>query len=79
MLKHQIAEIYRDHTTKVIAVYSVNVDVFQSVSAAGCYASIEPISIVICQDGVSLAMNMQAQRIRLKQLCQLVPEVHQYL
>ena len=42
MLKHQIAEIYRDHTTKVIAVYSVNVDVFQLVSAAGCYASIEP-------------------------------------
>lgn len=79
MLKHQVDEIYRDQSTVIIAVFSVSVDVFQTVSAGVCYGFIEPVSVVICHNEVNIAMDMQAQHKSVNQLCQLVPELQQYL
>jgi hypothetical protein len=79
MLKYHANEIYRDQTTTVVAVFSVSVDVFETASAGFCYGGIEPVSVVICQREGSLAIDMQSERLSLDRLCQLVPELQQYL
>lgn len=79
MIEYRVAELYINQSTTVIAVFSVNVNVIQAVCAGVMYASIEPVSIVICDEQVHKAIDIQAQHIPLKQLCQLVPELQKYL
>lgn len=80
MLKHQLIEIYSDHKQVLMGVFAIDVDVFElAPSARVCYASIKPVAVVSCQNGVYQAMDMQARSIATSELCQQIPELHQYL
>jgi uncharacterized membrane protein YcaP (DUF421 family) len=79
MLKHKVSEIYRNNTTTIIGVFALNIDALQFISTGAYYAFIEPVAVVICQGGKNKAVNMQSQRISINQLCQLAPELQQYI
>ncbi len=79
MTNHQVNVIYRNLTTRVMAVFSVNVDVFNTSSTAACYASKVPMFVVICHRGVSVAFDMSGKKQSLEKLCHLAPELQQHL
>ena len=79
MKKYRIDEIYSDQTTSIMAVFSVDVHIFQAVVAHACYASIAPVWVVIRQAGETTAQDMQGQDMPIDQLCQLVPQVEKFL
>ena len=79
MHNYVIDEIYRDSTSAVIVIASINIDITRSRHGHRVYAALKPDWIIICTGTDTKGFDILAEPASIDELCATVPGLREKL
>lgn len=75
MEKLRACEIFRDSRFQLIAVESIDFQLYKTDTLCQLSGNIEPIAVIVCSSGGTYALDMQAKPTAFDQLRKDIPEL----